>query len=133
MSSATAGPLTVLEFVGLAASRAAALAHKDMKRGLSSLASISSTAVMVGLVGTTAQMITHTFYSCGGNWSSCDAPIGERLSGALGLGAFGLVVSVFALCSYRYLSRRIEAFDLEMKVAQLDLLNHLSLRFPNRY
>lgn len=104
-----------------------------MKSGLSSLASISLTAMMVGLLGTTAQMITHTFYSCGGSWSSCDAPIGGRLSGALGLGAFGLFVSVFSYCSYRYLSRRIEAFDLEMKVVQLDLLNHLSLRLPNRH
>lgn len=83
---------------------------------------------MVGLLGTTAQIITHTFYSCGGTWSSCYAPIGGRLSDALGLGAFGLLVSLLAFGFYRYLSNQIEEFDFEMKSAQIDLLNNLGMK-----
>lgn len=82
---------------------------------------------MVGLVGTAAQMITRTFYTCDGNWASCDALVGRRLSFALGFGAFGLIVSLVAYVMYRYLSNQAEHLSVEMHAAGLELINRLSV------
>jgi biopolymer transport protein ExbB/biopolymer transport protein TolQ len=83
-----------IQAVERATKRAEAAVHGDMKRGLNSLATIASTATLIGLLGAVAQMYFHTFYSCGGNWSSCIAPIGGRLAEAMSLAALGLLVAI---------------------------------------
>jgi biopolymer transport protein ExbB/TolQ len=115
-----------LEFVDRAACRAVASSDHQLKRGLSWLASISSTSFMVGLSGTAGQMITRTFYSCGGSWTSCNMPIGGRLSFGLGFGAVGLLVSLVSFLGNQYLIRQVEKLNLEMNIARLDLLLYLS-------
>ncbi len=116
----------MVESVERASTRAAVNVHRNLTHGLSSLATISSTATIVGLLGTTVQMMTRTFYTCGAGLSTCYFPIGGRLSEALGLFAFGLLVSLLALGCYCYLGSQVKRFDLEMKSAQIDLLNMLS-------
>ena len=118
-----------MEAVELASKRAAATVHGEMKRGLNSLATIASTATLIGLLGTVTQMIDRTFYSCGGNWSSCYAPIGGRLAEAMSLTALGFLVAIPAFWLYRYLSSRMEAFDREMENASLELMNRLAAHF----
>jgi signal peptidase I len=115
----------VIEAVERASRRAAISVHGDLKRGLNSLATIASTATLLGLLGTVVLISTHTFYSCGGNWSSCSAPIGGRLSNAMALTALGLFVAILSFWFYRYLNNRMAAFDVEMENASVDLVNRL--------
>lgn len=113
-----------------ASNRAALNARTDLGHGLASLATIASAASLLGLLGTTVQMITHMLYSCGGSWSSCNYPVFGRASEALTLCAFGLLVSLLSFSIYRYLGNELATLDLEMNNAQLDLLNKLALLTP---
>lgn len=124
----------VIDAVERASKHAVIVVRGELKRGLSSLAVIASTATLIGVLGTVIQIIFHTFYGCGGSWSSCMAPIGERLSEAMGLTALGLFVAILASCFHRYLSSQMEAFDMEMENSSADLTNcllvHLRLTEP---
>jgi biopolymer transport protein ExbB/TolQ len=53
------------------------------------------------------------------------------LSEALVPAAFGVMVALVALWSYRYLVAEVEAFDSEMENASLQLIDQLS-RLPVR-
>jgi biopolymer transport protein ExbB/TolQ len=58
------------------------------------------------------------------------AAIFEGLSQALIPTAFGVMVALIALWSYRYLGAKVEAFDSDMENASLQLINQLS-HVPN--
>ena len=122
----------VLEYVDHAMTRAACAYSRDLERGLSWLTSIASTFFMLGLLGTIAQIITRTFFTCGGSWTSCYMPIGGRLAFALGFGAFGLLVSLISFCGYQYLKNQARNLRVEMEAARLQLLNELSRFCPRR-
>lgn len=109
-----------------AATRASSSMHIHLSRGLTSLATISSTATLIGLLGTTTQLITHTFYSCGGSPSSCLFPIAGHVSDAVLLSALGLLVSLLAFSFHRYLTGELQNLDIDMKSAQVELV--LALR-----
>ncbi len=121
----------LLEAVQRSTRRAAALVRGEMKRGLTSLASITSVAPLLGFLGTVLA-IPNSFPGCGAARAYCMTAVFERLSGALVPAALGLLVAVPALCCYRYLSSEIEAFDLEMENASLQLLNSLTMHLARR-
>jgi biopolymer transport protein ExbB/TolQ len=50
----------------------------------------------------------------------------EGLSQALVPTAFGVMVALVALWSYRYLLSEVEAFDSDMESASIQLINQLS-------
>ena len=49
----------------------------------------------------------------------------ERLSGALALCAFGLIVALVAMWFYKYLLTEVEALSSDMENASLQLINDL--------
>lgn len=105
----------------------AAVVHRELRRGLTSLATIISLAPFLGLLGTVVGII-ESFVGCGGERWTCFAAFVERLSHAIYPAAFGLLIAVPGLWAYRYFQSEVEAFDIEMANATLDLINCLSRR-----
>lgn len=119
----------VLEAVARKSARAAAAAHQDLKRGLSSLASIAATAPFVGLFGTVVG-IAGSSRSFSISKEAFQAAIMASLSESMISTALGLLVAIAASWIYSYLSSELETFDLEMQNASLPLINQLILFRP---
>jgi biopolymer transport protein TolQ len=99
-----------------AAERAAAVTHRQMARGLDGLATVSATAFFVGTVGTLWGMM-NSFVGCGGEKSACMAAVVALLSESLIWCAVGLAIAVTASSSHKYLTARLDDFDMEMQNA----------------
>jgi biopolymer transport protein ExbB/TolQ len=96
-----------------------------MKRGLNSLASITSVAPLVGLLGTTLGML-NSFRGISGDKSTILAPLCGELSQACVPTAMGLLIGLLSLFYHTYLTGRLQDFDHEMEIASLELVNHLA-------
>lgn len=105
--------------------RSAAVVHREMKRGLDSLATIASTASWFGLLGTLIG-IYNSFGAVGASKEAIIAAISENLAQALAPCALGLVAALLAMWCYRYLSSRVEVLDAEMEDMSLRLINQLT-------
>lgn len=119
----------VIEAVERASRRAAVKTHREMSRGLWLLATFSSTAALVGVLGTVLQLITHTFYSIGGSRSTIIGVTAGLISKHLSFTATGLLVSIVAYLFYRYLDDRMDVFGREMEHATGELVSGLILSF----
>lgn len=97
-----------------------------MKRGLNSLAPIASIAGWAGLFGTVLGIV-NSFPGCGGERSACMAAADERLSDSFVPTGLGLLVALPALWGYRFLCREMDALDMEMENASLELVNYLTV------
>jgi biopolymer transport protein ExbB/TolQ len=117
---------TLLDAVRRHSLRAAAAVHQDLHRGLNSLATIAATAPFLGILGTVPSIVG-SFVGCGGEKWTCLAAVVLNLSNAIVPTALGLLVAIPALWCYKHLSSRVEAFDLEMDGASLDLVNRLAV------
>lgn len=115
----------IIDAVMLAAERAANSAHEEMKRGLNSLALITSIAPLLGLL-ITLDGIFGSFMSVGTEKSTALAMVADRLSNAVARSALGLLVGILSLVCYRYLEARLADFVIEMRNTTLDLANALS-------
>src|SRR5438093_12117855 len=73
--------------------RAAAIVHAELKRGVSSLATIGSTAPFVGLFGTVLGII-HAFQGISAEKTTGLAAVAGGISEALVTTAFGLFVAI---------------------------------------
>ena len=94
--------------------RAEAIVHAELKRGVSGLATIGSTAPFVGLFGTVIG-IMHTLaprsVSTRDLWISTSA---GGIAEALVTTSLGLLVAVPAVWAFNYFSTKLELYDLEM-------------------
>lgn len=111
--------------------RAAMVVHSEMKRGLSGLATIGSTAPFVGLFGTVIGIV-NAFRSTSLNHSGGLAVVSSGISEALITTALGLLVAVPAVWSYNYLTGKLDAFDIEMKNSSMELVTYLAARQSRR-
>ena len=103
--------------------RAAAMAHEDLKSGLNTLATITSTAPLVGVTGTIFAFWFDVFVAVDGEKSALLAALNERISFACVPMALGILVGLQALWIHRYLRARLERCDLEMHATSLAFLN----------
>ena len=103
--------------------RAAAIAHEDLKCGLSTLATITCLAPLVGVLGTICALTFDTFLGVDGEKSAILAALNERISFACVPMALGVLMGLQALWIHRYLRARLERCDLEMQTAALAFLN----------
>jgi biopolymer transport protein ExbB/TolQ len=108
---------------------AARTVHIDLKRGITGLATIASTAPFVGLLGTVVG-IMNAFRGSSGPPAVVLAAVTHGISEALVTTAFGLLVAVPAAWSYNYLASRMELFDIETKSASLELVTFLTIHQP---
>lgn len=113
-----------IECVELASKRTAAAVRWEMKRGIASLAIISATASFIGLLGTVLGILG-SFKPIDTSPSTALGDIAGRISESLIPTILGLFVAISAFWCYRYLSSRMEAFDLEMKNVSGELIDHL--------
>ena len=103
--------------------RATAVKLSDLKRGLSGLATIGSTAPFVGLFGTTFGII-NAFHGMSVTGSGGLGAISAGISEALVTTAFGLFVAVPAVWAYNYFAGRVEGFNVEMDNSSSELLDY---------
>lgn len=97
-----------------------------MKRGLANLASIVTTAPLLGLFGTVIGILD-SFKGCIGQRWFCVQVIIQGNREALVTSALGLLVAIPASWFYNYLTERIELFNIEMQLASSELLNYLAI------
>lgn len=107
--------------------RAAAIVHAELKRGVSSLATIGSTAPFVGLFGTVLGII-HAFQGISTQKSTGIGAVAGGISEALVTTAIGLFVAIPAVWVYNYFTSKIEAFDVEMDNSSSELIDYFIKR-----
>ena len=96
-----------------------------MRRGLSVLATIGSTAPFVGLFGTTFGII-HAFEAMSLTGSSSMGAISAGISEALVTTAFGLFVAIPAVWAYNGFLGKLEVLRMELERGRFLLLEQLS-------
>jgi len=111
--------------------RAEAIVHAELKRGVSSLATIGSTAPFVGLFGTVFG-IMNAFKSISTSKSSGLGAVAGGISEALITTAVGLFVAIPAVWMFNYFTNRIEAFDVEMGNSSSELIDYFLKRTQAR-
>src|SRR5277367_1435969 len=103
--------------------RAQAIVHAELKRGVSTLATVGSTGPFVGLFGTVVGII-NAFRGIATEKSAGLGAVAGCISEALVTTAVGLFVALPAVWMYNYFSNRIEAFDVEMGNSSSELIDY---------
>src|SRR5229473_693022 len=104
-----------------------ATVHAEMKRGLSALATIGSTAPFVGLFGTVVGIL-NAFKGIEQSKATGLSAVAGGIAEALVTTALGLLVAVPAVWAYNYFTNKVEAFDVEMDNSSMELINYFILR-----
>jgi biopolymer transport protein ExbB/biopolymer transport protein TolQ len=107
--------------------RAEAIVHAELKRGISGLATIGSTAPFVGLFGTVVGII-NAFKGISTEKSTGLGAVAGGISEALVTTAIGLLVAIPAVWMFNYFTNRIEAFDVEMGNSSSELIDYFLKR-----
>src|SRR3984893_11790880 len=107
--------------------RAEAIVRAELKRGVSGLATIGSTAPFVGLFGTVVGII-NAFKGISNEKSTGLAAVAGGISEALVTTAIGLFVAIPAVMVFNYFTNKIEAFDVEMGNSSSELIDYFLKR-----
>src|SRR6516164_7910656 len=107
--------------------RAEAIVHAELKRGVSSLATIGSTSPFVGLFGTVVGII-NAFKGISTQKSTGLGAVAGGISEALVTTAVGLFVAIPAVWMFNYFTNKIEAFDVEMGNSSSELIDYFLKR-----
>jgi biopolymer transport protein ExbB/TolQ len=103
--------------------RSAAIKTAELKRGLSALATIGSTAPFVGLFGTVVGII-NAFQGMKTSEGTGIGAVAGGISEALVETAFGLVVAIPAVWAYNYFNNKVESFIVEMDNSSSELIDY---------
>jgi biopolymer transport protein ExbB len=120
-------PGDILEASKRALERATAINIEDLKRGLSGLATIGSTAPFVGLFGTTIGII-NAFTGMKTEETAGIAAVAGGIAEALVTTAFGLFVAVPAVWMFNVFTNKIETFTVEMDNSSSELIDYFLKR-----
>src|SRR6266849_1520961 len=107
--------------------RAEAIVHAELKRGVSSLATIGSTAPFVGLFGTVVGII-NAFKGISTEKTTGLGAVAGGISEALVTTLVGLFVAIPAVMMFNYFTNRVEAFDVEMGNSSSELIDYFLKR-----
>jgi biopolymer transport protein ExbB len=107
--------------------RSEAIVHAELKRGVSALATIGSTAPFVGLFGTVMGIID-AFKTMAAQKTPGIGAIAGGISEALVTTAIGLFVAVPAVWMFNYFTGRVDAFDVEMGNSSSELVDYFLKR-----
>jgi len=113
----------VLDTVRRSIQRATALTGSDLKKGVTALATIGSTAPFVGLLGTVIGVI-NAFVGIGSTGTGSIGAVSAGIAEALVETALGLFVAIPAVWFYNYLSNRLEYFNVEMDNSSSELVDY---------
>ncbi len=120
-------PGEVVEASRRALERAEAIVHAELKRGISALATIGSSAPFVGLFGTVVGII-NAFKGISTEKSTGLGAVAGGISEALVATAIGLFVAIPAVWMYNYFTTRLEALDVEMGNSSSELIDYFLKR-----
>jgi biopolymer transport protein ExbB len=120
-------PGDALEASKRALERATAISIEDLKRGLSGLATIGSTAPFVGLFGTTIGII-NAFQGMKTEETAGIAAVAGGIAEALVTTALGLFVAVPAVWMFNIFTNKIETFTVEMDNSSSELIDYFLKR-----
>ena len=107
--------------------RAEAIVGAELKRGVSALATIGSTAPFVGLFGTVVGII-NAFKGIAAEKSTGLGAVAGGISEALVATAIGLFVAIPAVMVFNYFNSRLEAFNVEMGNSSSELVDYFIKR-----
>ena len=113
----------LLDTVRRSIQRASALTANDLKKGVSTLATIGSTAPFVGLLGTVVGVI-NAFTGIAATGSGGIGAVSAGIAEALVETALGLLVAIPAVWFYNYLTGRLEYFNVEMDNSSSELVDY---------
>jgi biopolymer transport protein ExbB len=113
----------LLDTVRRSIQRATALTTSDLKKGVSTLATIGSTAPFVGLLGTVVGVI-NAFVGIASTGSGGIGAVSAGIAEALVETALGLFVAIPAVWFYNYLTGRLEYFNVEMDNSSSELVDY---------
>src|SRR3954471_4109558 len=113
----------VLDTVRRSIQRATALTASDLKKGVSTLATIGSTAPFVGLLGTVVGVI-NAFVGIASTGSGGIGAVSAGIAEALVETALGLFVAIPAVWFYNFLTSRLEYFNVEMDNSSSELVDY---------
>src|SRR5579862_5287290 len=120
----------VIEAAKRGLERSVAIVHAEMKRGLSGLATIGSTAPFVGLFGTVVGII-NAFKGIQSSHATGLSAVAGGISEALVTTALGLLVAVPAVWAFNYFTNKVEASTAEMDTSRRKLVTN-SIRARGR-
>ncbi len=107
--------------------RSIAIVHAELKRGLSGLATIGSTAPFVGLFGTVVGIL-NAFKGIATQKAAGLSAVAGGISEALVATALGLLVAIPAVWAFNIFTNKVEAFDVEMDNSSMELINYFITR-----
>ncbi|MFB3779361.1 MAG: MotA/TolQ/ExbB proton channel family protein [Bryobacteraceae bacterium] len=107
--------------------RAEAIVHAELKRGVTTLATIGATAPFVGLFGTVVGII-NAFRGISTEKSTGLGAVAGGISEALVTTAIGLFVAIPAFWMFNYFTTKIEGFDVEMSNSSSELIDYFLKR-----
>jgi biopolymer transport protein ExbB/TolQ len=113
----------LLDTVRRSIQRATALTSNDLKKGVSTLATIGATAPFVGLLGTVVGVI-NAFVGIAATGSGGIGAVSAGIAEALVETALGLFVAIPAVWFYNYLTGRLEYFNVEMDNSSSELVDY---------
>ena len=126
-------PGEIIEASKRALERAEAIVHAELKRGVSGLATIGSTAPFVGLFGTVVGII-NAFRSMAASGQGGLGAVSAGISEALVTTAVGLLVAIPAVFAFNYLQGWVEARAVDIAESSNEFLDlvarHLRARAP---
>lgn len=103
--------------------RAIAVKTAELKRGLSGLATVGSTAPFVGLFGTVVGIIG-AFMALKTNQTAGIGAVGGAIAEALVATAFGILVAVPAVWLFNYFTNKVTSFGVEMENSASELVDY---------
>ncbi|HWX43256.1 MAG TPA: MotA/TolQ/ExbB proton channel family protein [Blastocatellia bacterium] len=116
-------PGSTLDAARRALQRATALKTAELRRGLSGLATIGSTAPFVGLFGTVVGVI-RAFQDMKQAEGAGIGAVAGGISEALIETAFGLLVAIPAVWAFNYFVNKVESFTIEMDNSSSELIDY---------
>lgn len=126
-ASAQVSDEQVIEATKRGLERSIAIVHAEMKRGLSGLATIGSTAPFVGLFGTVVGII-NAFKGISAQKATGLSAVAGGIAEALVATAIGLGVAIPAVWAFNIFTSKVEAFDVEMDNSSMELVNYFITR-----
>ncbi len=116
-------PGEIVDAAKRALQRAVAVKTAEFKRGLSSLATIGSTAPFVGLFGTVVGIV-NAFQGLKLAESAGIGAVAGGIAEALVATAFGIFVAVPAVWMFNYFTNRVDSFIVEMENSSSELIDY---------
>ena len=115
----------IVESVGRALERQAQREIQTLKRGQSIIATVSSTAPFVGLLGT-VMGIVNSFQSMAASGSGGLGTVSAGIAEALITTAFGLIVAIPAVMAFNWLQSWVDARAVDLSESSNELLDTIA-------